>query len=122
MKHAFVTAVLAASVLAAATVALAQPVVDLRSPRPRDVQSTVFTVTGTQDFRVDAVGAESASNRGTFSWITAIRLEKGDYILHYVSDDSHGYGGWNASAPRDTAHWGITLLSPGGTATRGRDR
>ena len=195
MKHAFVTAVLAASLLAPAMVALAQPVVDLRTPRPRDVASTVFTVTGTQDFRVDAIGAESASNRSTFSWIAAltkigddesrtraftlaqaadvrvyalgegsagrmfdygwitrastgekvwemrfaetdhaggdaknrqvdrtIRLEKGDYVLHYVSDDSHAYHEWNASAPRDVAHWGITLLSAGGTATRGRDR
>jgi hypothetical protein len=73
MKHSLVAAALAASFLAPAAVALAQPVVvDLRNPRPRDLKSTVFTVTGTQDFRVDAIGAESSSNRGAFSWITAM--------------------------------------------------
>ena len=43
-----------------------------------------------------------------------IRLEKGDYILHYTSDDSHAYDRWNAAAPRDGARWGITVLSVAG--------
>ena len=47
-----------------------------------------------------------------------IRLEKGDYVVHYISDDSHSYGDWNASAPRDAAHWGITLLAAHGAADR----
>ena len=42
-----------------------------------------------------------------------IRLEKGEYLLHYVSDDSHSYDKWNAWAPRDAAHWGITVLAAG---------
>ena len=47
-----------------------------------------------------------------------IRLDKGDYVVNYISDDSHSYDEWNASAPRDTAHWGITLLAARGAADR----
>ena len=28
-----------------------------------------------------------------------IHLEKGDYVVHYVTDDSHSYDDWNAAAP-----------------------
>jgi len=42
-----------------------------------------------------------------------IRLEKGEYVLRYVSDDSHSYNNWNVSAPQDAAHWGMTVLAAG---------
>ena len=45
-----------------------------------------------------------------------IHLEKGDYVVHYVSDDSHSYDDWNAAAPSDGQHWGITLLVRAGAA------
>jgi len=38
-----------------------------------------------------------------------VRLEKGDYIVYYVSDDSHSYGHWNSSPPYEQDYWGITL-------------
>jgi hypothetical protein len=38
-----------------------------------------------------------------------IRLEKGDYIVYYASDDSHSYGHWNSSPPYEQDYWGITL-------------
>ena len=40
---------------------------------------------------------------------TTILLDKGDYTLHYVSDDSHSYNNWNADPPDDPTMWGITL-------------
>ena len=40
---------------------------------------------------------------------TNIVLEKGDYILHYVSDGSHSYERWNTDPPDDITMWGITL-------------
>ena len=43
-----------------------------------------------------------------------VHLDKGSYIVHYISDDSHSAGDWNASAPPDGAHWGITVLSAKG--------
>lgn len=40
---------------------------------------------------------------------TEILLDKGRYTLHYVSDDSHSFGDWNADPPDDATMWGITL-------------
>ena len=38
-----------------------------------------------------------------------IRLEKGDYLIYYASDDSHSYGHWNSGPPYEQEYWGITL-------------
>jgi hypothetical protein len=48
-----------------------------------------------------------------------IRLEKGNYVVHYVTDDSHSFDDWNAPPPADTQRWGITLLAAAGAAPRG---
>ena len=37
---------------------------------------------------------------------TTIRLDKGSYVVHFVSDDSHSANEWNASSPADGTHWG----------------
>lgn len=41
---------------------------------------------------------------------TTVVLDKGEYALRYVSDDSHAYNDWNVSAPDDPEYWGITLF------------
>jgi hypothetical protein len=38
-----------------------------------------------------------------------IILDKGDYELHYVTDDSHATGDWNADPPMYPEMWGISL-------------
>jgi hypothetical protein len=38
-----------------------------------------------------------------------VLLPPGDYVLRWVSDDSHSADGWNEAPPDDPAHWGITL-------------
>lgn len=38
-----------------------------------------------------------------------IRLDKGNYIVNYVTDDSHSYNDWNDTAPFEPGRWGITL-------------
>ncbi|MBU8934993.1 MAG: hypothetical protein KOO62_13485 [candidate division Zixibacteria bacterium] len=38
-----------------------------------------------------------------------ILLRKGEYEVVYVSDDSHSFGDWNSSPPRDAVNWGVTL-------------
>ena len=38
-----------------------------------------------------------------------ILLDKGNYILHYESDDSHSYNHWNVDPPDDPTMWGITI-------------
>jgi hypothetical protein len=40
-----------------------------------------------------------------------IRLNRGTYIAHYRADDSHAYGDWNSSPPRDQSNWGITIYT-----------
>ncbi len=34
-------------------------------------------------------------------------------MAYFVSDDSHSYGNWNASAPLDKDMWGITIFGVG---------
>ena len=38
-----------------------------------------------------------------------IRLESGEYTVHYRSDGSHSYDDWNTDPPHDPVHWGITV-------------
>jgi len=39
----------------------------------------------------------------------SVYLERGDYELHYRTDDSHAFNDWNDDPPEDRAHWGITI-------------
>lgn len=38
-----------------------------------------------------------------------IKLDKGQYIVHYQSDDSHSYEDWNTRAPQDPDMYGISI-------------
>lgn len=38
-----------------------------------------------------------------------VHFEKGDYILFFVTDDSHSYPDFNIQPPYDPINWGITL-------------
>ncbi len=38
-------------------------------------------------------------------------FKAGKYIVHYQTDDSHAFGSWNTSPPRDQANWGITIYT-----------
>lgn len=42
-----------------------------------------------------------------------ITLPKGDYIACYQTDGSHSYDNWNADAPFDPEHWGLTVMGAG---------
>jgi hypothetical protein len=46
---------------------------------------------------------------------TTILLDRGDYALRYVTDDSHSYNNWNETAPDDQQYWGITLFEDAST-------
>jgi len=104
-----------------------------------------FTLTRPLDVRIYAIGEGRNGRMFDYAWLTAssstrrvwemryddtsaaggdpknrqvdtvVHLDKGSYVLHYVSDDSHAYGDWNASAPADGAHWGVTVLAASGT-------
>jgi hypothetical protein len=36
-------------------------------------------------------------------------LEKGEYEVHYQTDDSHAFDSWNSDPPDDRSHWGVTI-------------
>ncbi len=38
-----------------------------------------------------------------------IKLNAGNYIAHYITDDSHNYDDWNDKPPFDEDKWGITI-------------
>ena len=38
-----------------------------------------------------------------------VRLEKGDYALYYITDDSHSMADWNQAPPDDPLNYGITI-------------
>src|SRR5438046_1035038 len=64
-------AALDGAMLAQAAVVFGQSaaVVDLKDFHPREIKSAVYSVRSGQDVRVEAIGAESDNNRGTFSWV-----------------------------------------------------
>jgi len=80
MNTRFIRAVVAGAMLAQAGVVFAQSaaVVDLKDFRPREVKSAVFSIASAQDVRVEAVGAESSREGGSFSWVTAMWNGKND--------------------------------------------
>lgn len=40
---------------------------------------------------------------------TTVMLDKGEYVVHYKTDDSHSYNDWNDDPPDDPESWGITI-------------
>jgi len=40
-----------------------------------------------------------------------VALPKGSYTLHFETDGSHAYGDWNADAPWDPEHYGVTVYA-----------
>ncbi|MFA6455745.1 MAG: hypothetical protein WCW40_02895 [Bacteroidota bacterium] len=38
-----------------------------------------------------------------------VYLEKGEYEVHYQTDDSHAFNDWNDDPPEDRTHWGVTI-------------
>jgi hypothetical protein len=40
-----------------------------------------------------------------------IKLDPGDYIVHYWTDESHTFDDWNSTPPYDPYFWGITIAA-----------
>jgi hypothetical protein len=103
-----------------------------------------FTLTRPMDVRVYAIGEGRDGQMFDYGWIasastrgrvwemrysntegaggdpknrladTTVHLDKGSYVVHYISDGSHSADEWNAPAPADGRHWGITVLAAQG--------
>jgi hypothetical protein len=115
-------------------------IVALTGLRDDASRSYGFTLTKPTDVRIYALGEGRAGEMFDYGWITdadthervwemryhetenaggaeknrvvdkVVHLEKGSYLVNFVTDDSHSYGDWNAAAPMDGEFWGITLL------------
>ncbi len=62
----------------------------------------------TMDYRETEHGGGADKNR---LFDDVVRLDKGSYLVYYVTDGSHSYRDWNSSAPFDQERWGVTLLA-----------
>lgn len=45
-----------------------------------------------------------------------VSLEAGEYVLYYVTDDSHSWDDWNSATPFDPEAWGVQLFATSGVA------
>jgi hypothetical protein len=116
-----------------------KPVVGITKVGDDDFITKGISVKSAVDVRVLCLGEESSSEMADGGWIInaatrevvwdfnrqhtkhaggakknrlfdgTIRLEKGDYIVYYASDDSHSYGRWNSGPPYEQDYWGITV-------------
>jgi hypothetical protein len=81
------------------------------SKTPCDFGWIVNTATRERVWEIDKFNSERAGGgRKNRVFNDQVRLEKGSYVLHYVTDDSHSWDGFNMEPPYDPMNWGITLL------------
>ena len=116
-----------------------EAVVALTRMVDNDSKSAGFTLTRPADVRIYAIGEGSGDELADYGWIMdmnsrrrvwtmtrsqtdhaggaeknrvadrVIHLEAGDYMVYYVTDDSHSYESWNSAPPIDQEHWGISI-------------
>ena len=115
-------------------------IAEISRVREKEFRSKGFTLKHGMDVRVLAIGEGMDGEMDDYGWIMdagsnkkvwemkyfdtrhaggaqknrmvdkVIHLEKGNYVVSYVTDGSHNYGDWNAAPPYDPDHWGITIL------------
>jgi len=116
-----------------------RPLVEITRVRDDELQSRGFTLLKSADLHIYALGEYAggqfcdygmildAHTRETVWSMThsnthhagggeknrlhddIVHFPQGDYIVYYISDDSHSYQAWNAGPPYDPDAWGITL-------------
>ena len=116
-----------------------KPVLELTKVSNDEYVSKGLTVKSAAEFRVLCLGESTGDEMADYGWImnaatreviwdmsrerrehaggakknkmvdATIRLEKGDYIVYYATDDSHSYGDWNSGPPHEQDYYGITL-------------
>lgn len=102
-----------------------------------------FSVDRRSEIRIVALGEGSSGDMSDYAWIVDlssgkkvwemtyrktraaggasknriaeenILLEKGNYVLYYLSDGSHAYGDWNSRRPPNEEQWGVSLFASG---------
>lgn len=115
-------------------------IVAIRRVRDDAYETFGFTANRTMNVRIYALGEGTSGDMHDYGWIVnadtrervwsmdyydteraggadknrvfdgVVQLEKGNYIVRYVTDGSHSYRDWNTSPPFDQDAWGITIL------------
>jgi hypothetical protein len=63
-------------------------------------------------WRMDYYDTESAGGAEKNRMVDeVVHFEPGNYIVYYITDDSHSYRDWNSTPPYDQKHWGITIYA-----------
>lgn len=118
-------------------------IAELTHARDDEHLSKAFTLKSDMSIRVYALGEGSDGEMYDYGWIEnadtrrsvwkmryydtehaggssknrifdgVVNLEKGSYIVHFVTDGSHSYRDWNTSKPFNPDAWGITILGAG---------
>lgn len=118
-------------------------IVDLTRLRDNESREKGFTLKSAMDVRIYALGEGRDGDMFDYGWIVdastrkkiwtmrydetthaggdrknrmvdeVIRLEKGSYIIHFVTDGSHSYCDWNSAQPFEPERWGITISASG---------
>jgi len=121
--------------------------VDLTRLEDDEAKFGHFSLSRTTDVRVYAVGEGMDGEMYDYGWIVntangrtvwemeyrntehaggdrknrlvdaTISLRRGNYVVYFVTDDSHSYDDWNARAPYDEEAWGILVAE----SNRSRD-
>lgn len=104
-----------------------------------DSKQAGFSLSRPADVRVYAIGEGSGDQLADYGWIVdanshrrvwtmtrsesdhaggaeknrlvdrVVHLEAGDYMVYFVTDDSHSFEEWNSAPPIDQDHWGISV-------------
>jgi hypothetical protein len=78
---------------------------------PVDYGWIINSATRERVWEIDRFNSERAGGgRKNRVFNDEIRLDKGSYVLYYVTDDSHSWDGFNIEPPDDPVNWGISLL------------
>jgi hypothetical protein len=118
-------------------------IVDLTRLRDDESRSKSFSLKKAMDVHIHAVGEGRDGEMSDYGWIVdassrrkiwtmrytetsyaggdkknrmidqVIHLDKGGYIVHFVTDGSHSYQGWNSAPPYEPDRWGITIAASG---------
>lgn len=113
--------------------------VDLTELEDEEAKFGHFSLRRTTDVRVYAIGEGTSSEMYDYGWIvntangrtvwemryndtehaggdrknrlvdTTFSLRRGEYVVYFITDDSHSYDDWNAREPHDEEGWGIKV-------------
>lgn len=114
----------------------------------KESRSVGFSLTRPVELRIFALGEGTGEDMADYGWITnadtrrkvwmmeydktahgggakknrlidqVVTLDKGNYLLYYVTDDSHAYNSWNSAQPSYPDLWGISVFLAKGMADR----